>query len=164
MKEPTAKAELLQFVRNGRVQLTTLISQIPADRMLETGIESDWSIKDILAHIAAWETKMSQVFAEIRTNEAPSDWPTTDEAVNALNAHFYETNRDKSLAQVMSDFEAAYPKALAAAEAMSEADLFDPHRYEWRQGRPLWWMVAGNTYGHYEDHIPNIRAWLGRDQ
>ena len=103
---------------------------------------------------------MSQVFAEIQMSGEPLDWPTTDEAVDALNAHFYETNRGKSLPQVMAEFETSFTQALAATEAMSEADLFDLERFKWRQGRPLWWMVAGNTFAHYDDHIPNIKKWL----
>jgi hypothetical protein len=160
MIEPTTKADLLQMVENGRAEFMALINQIPQERMLETGVESNWSVKDILAHIAAWELKMSQVFAELQQSDAPPDWPTTDEAVDALNANFYETNRDKPLAQVIADFDAAYPQALAATKAMSEGDLFDPRRFAWREGRPLWWMVAGNTFGHYGDHIPNIETWL----
>jgi hypothetical protein len=128
--------------------------------MLEIGVESDLSMKDILAHITAWELKISQVFSEIQANDDPPDWPTTNEAVDALNANFYESNRDKPLAQVLAGFEDSYRQALAATRAMPEANLFDPDRFEWRQGRPLWWVVAGNTFGHYEDHIPNIKAWL----
>jgi len=159
-KEPTSKAELLQMAADGRAQLITLINRIPEKRMLETGVESDWSIKDILAHISAWEMKMSAAFSEIQTSDNPPDWPTTDEAVDALNADFYATNQDKPLSQVLAEFQASYPQALAAAQALSEHDLFAPDRFAWREGRPLWWIVAGNTFGHYRDHIPNIEAWL----
>ena len=159
-KEPKTKAELLQFVQDGRSELEGILSQVPQDRMEEKGVETDWSVKDILAHITAWETKMTQVMGELQSNDAMPDWPVDDEGVDALNALFYTTNKDKPLAQVLADFAASYPRALAATEAMSETDLFDPYRFAWRNGRPLWWMVAGNTFGHYWDHIPNIQAWL----
>ena len=97
---------------------------------------------------------------ELQTSDERPDWPVGDEGVDDLNAIFYETNKDKPLAQVLADFAASYPRALTATEAMSETDLFDPDRFAWRNGRPLWWMVAGNTFGHYQDHIPNIHAWL----
>lgn len=163
MKEPQTKAELLQYVHDGRVDFLNLINQIPKNRLLEKGVESDWSIKDILAHITAWEVKMSEAFAEIQAGGAPHSWPETDADVDALNAEFYAGNKDKPLAQVLSEFEDAFPQAVAATEALSEEDLFDPDRFAWRKERPLWWMVAGNTYGHYGDHVPNIQAWLGSE-
>jgi len=162
MQEPKSKKELLEMVTDGRSQFTSLINKIPEDRMLEKGVESDWSIKDILAHISSWEVKMSQAFSELQKSNDPPDWPTTDEAVHALNADFYTANQNKSLKQVLSAYETSYEQALAVTKAMPESDLFDLDRFDWRQGRPLWWMVAGNTFGHYEDHIPNSEAWLNR--
>ncbi len=164
MKEPQTKAELLQYVHDGRVDFLNLINQIPKNRLLERGVESDWSIKDILAHITAWEVKMSEAFAEIQASGVPHSWPETDADVDALNAEFYAANKDKPLTLVLSEFEDAFPQAVAATEAFSEEDLFDQDRYAWRKERPLWWMVAGNTYGHYGDHVPNIQAWLGSGQ
>ncbi len=160
MKEPATKAELLQMVENGRTQLNALISQIDEAKMLEPGVEENGSIKDILAHMTAWEVKMSEVFVEVTNGRAPTNWPTTDEAVDHLNADFYAANRDKPLAQVMSEFEASYLQVVTAVQALSEDELFDPNRFEWREGRPLWYMVAGNTFGHYGDHLPNIEGWL----
>jgi hypothetical protein len=144
------------------MQLVTLIDQSPQERMEEKGVETDWSIKDILAHITSWETKMVEVMIAMQTSDEMPDWPTTDEAVDTLNAHFHVNNQDKPLAQVLAEFEASYPQAIAATEATSETDLFNPARFAWRKGRPLWWMVAGNTFGHYSDHIPNIEAWLAK--
>jgi hypothetical protein len=160
-KEPKTKAELLQFVQDGRHQFKAILNEIPQERMEEKGVETNWSVKDILAHITAWETKMTQVLGAMQTSDERPDWPVGDEGVDALNATFYEANKNKPLAQVLTEFEASYPRALAATEAMSETDLFNPDRFAWRKGRPLWWMVAGNTFGHYWDHIPNIEAWLG---
>lgn len=163
MDEPQNKAELLEWVVDGRATLVHLVSQIPRQHMLAPGVEADWSIKDILAHITSWELKMCEVFAEVQAGQAPSNWPATNEAVDALNAEFTRANKDKPLDQVLQEFETSYPQALAAVEAMPEAVLFDPDRFTWRQGRPLWWLVAGNMFGHYGEHIPALEAWLAQN-
>ena len=162
MEEITTKTELLRRVVEGRAALEALLEPIPAEQMLVSGVEADWSLKDILAHIAAWEDKMTAVFAAVQSSDATPDWPTTDAAVDQLNADFYAANRDKPLDQVQQEFAAAYPQAYAAVRAMPEADLFDSERYPWREGRPLWYLVGGNTFWHYEEHIPNIKAWLSQ--
>ena len=161
-KEPKNKEELLQFVEDGRIELVALINSIPKERLEEKGVETNWSVKDILAHMTAWETKMSNAFGEVLISDDPPDWPITHQAVDELNAKFYEENKDKSLSQVLAEFEASYPKAVAAINALSEDDLFNPDRFYWRQGLPLWGTAAGNTFGHYADHVPNIQEWLSK--
>ena len=42
-------------------------------------------------------------------------------------------------------------------------DLNDPHRFknmpqEWRP----WQLIAGNSFKHYEDHMPSLREWLAK--
>lgn len=160
MEEPTTKAELLQMMVNGRAALTALIEPIPLERMLESGVEATWSVKDILAHLTSWEVKMCAVLAGRQSELPPANWPTTADAVDAINADFTMANGAKSLIQVLQEFETAIHQALAAVEAMSEADLFDAARFEWQEGRPLWYLVADNTFAHYEEHIPSIEGWL----
>ena len=84
MKEPTNKAELLQMMADGRIALTTLIAQIPQERMLEPDVEAVWSIKDILAHLTSWELEMCQVIVMAQAGQPPVNWPTTDEEVDEI--------------------------------------------------------------------------------
>jgi hypothetical protein len=37
---------------------------------------------------------------------------------------------------------------------------FDPHRLAWLEGTALWQVVAGNTYEHIAEHMPDIQKWL----
>src|SRR5947209_19757266 len=42
-------------------------------------------------------------------------------------------------------------------------DLNDPHRFknmpqEWRP----WKLIAGNSFKHYENHMPSLREWLAK--
>jgi hypothetical protein len=36
----------------------------------------------------------------------------------------------------------------------------DPDRFPTRKGSPLWYMVAANTWWHYEEHDEDIKKWL----
>jgi len=44
---------------------------------------------------------------------------------------------------------------------LNDEDLNDPHRFKNmpREWRP-WQLIAGNSFKHYEDHMPSIRQWL----
>jgi hypothetical protein len=48
--------------------------------------------------------------------------------------------------------------------ALSEAELTDPQHFAWREGDPLWHMVAANTWWHYKEHRETISAWLKETQ
>ena len=162
MDEQWTKDEFLALIEDGRTQFNALIAQIPQERMLEPGVDGDWAVKDILAHITSWERKMTDWLAQIAQGEEPTGWPQTNEEIDQLNAAFFAENAAKSLDTVLAEFEASFPQALAAAQAIPEEDLFDPERFSWRQGRPLAYMVGGNTRWHYTEHEPAIRVWLDK--
>jgi len=48
----------------------------------------------------------------------------------------------------------------AALAAIPEDDLFDPTRVPWLNGRPLAAVIDGMANHFYEEHAPDIRAWL----
>jgi hypothetical protein len=43
---------------------------------------------------------------------------------------------------------------------MHEEELISPQRFAWTQGSPLWQLVAGDTYEHYQEHRAQIQEWL----
>ncbi len=49
---------------------------------------------------------------------------------------------------------------IEAVQAASDENLFDPHRFAWLEGTALWQVVAGNTYEHITEHMPDIQKWL----
>ena len=52
---PPTKSDLIEVIHTERTRLESLLEGLTDSQMTESGVESSWSIKDILAHIAAWE-------------------------------------------------------------------------------------------------------------
>ena len=76
-----------------------------------------------------------------------------------INERFYQQNKDRPLADVLATFRTLYQSVLETVEAMSEETLNAP--FPWRKdGNPIWPLIAGNTYGHYQEHGNIIRSWL----
>ena len=67
--------------------------------------------------------------------------------------------QDRSLAEILTMSATASTQADQAVHAMTEIDLFDGSRFAWRNGDPLWHMVAANTWWHYKEHREQIEAW-----
>ena len=84
--------------------------------------------------------------------------------MNQFNAETFRVNSERPLGEVWLEFRANYQRIHTSVEALSTADFFDPQRFAWTDGDPLWENIAGNTFGHYKEHIPMIEAWLSRQE
>jgi hypothetical protein len=77
------------------------------------------------------------------------------------NAAVYAQNRDRSLPDVLTEAQQVYAQLLAGLEALDDEDLNDAWRFKQMPAEWIpWQLIAGNSYGHYEEHIPSICAWL----
>jgi len=162
MDEQITKTRMLELIRSERASLESVLKQLSDEQMTRPGLEGDRSVKDILAHITDWERRMVGWVEESLRGETPQrpapgmDWDDLD----GLNEQIYVANKDRPLNAVLSDFRAAHQQSLKTVEALSEEDLLDPQRFAWRNGDPMWHMVAANTWEHYKEHAEQIGDWL----
>ena len=154
----TSKAELLAAIRAEREALEAAVDDLDEEHMLEPVFDGGWSVKDTLAHITAWEQLMIDWVETSLRGDVPQRPVSGDDWVDQLNARLHAENKGKGLDEVQRDFAASYQEALALVERLDEDDLFDPERFPWRDGSPLWQMVAANTNWHYKDHREAIAA------
>lgn len=154
----SSKVELLKAIRTERQALEAAVNSLGEGQMVEPVFDGGWSVKDTLAHISAWEQLMIGWVEQSLRGEAPQRPITGDDWVDELNARLYAENEKKPLAEVREEFADSYRQAVALVEGLKEEDLFDPERFAWRDGSPLWQMVAANTNWHYEEHREAIAA------
>ncbi|NIS79052.1 MAG: ClbS/DfsB family four-helix bundle protein [Anaerolineales bacterium] len=157
------KAKLMASILAAREKLETTLSRVQEEQMTVPGAIGEWSVKDLLAHISVWERRMTLWLETTMRGEVPEMLPPglTWDDLDQWNEQTYLELRDKPLEDVLLEFRASYDEALATVETVVEEDLIDPHRYSWRQGTPLWEMVAANMHWHYDEHEESISAWLG---
>ena len=157
-----SKAKLLAEIQAERQSLEAVLAELSEDQMLVTGVIDDWTVKDLLAHIAVWEQRMVSWVAQAVRGEVPEMLPPgmTWDDLDEWNEETYQKHRHRALEEVLVDFRQSYSQALQAAQGIGEQDLIDADRYPWREGRPLWMMVAANTSWHYKEHEESIRNWL----
>jgi hypothetical protein len=148
------KDELLAAIRRDRALLDALVAGLNEAQMLDPAHDGGWSVKDALAHIAAWERLCTSWLAVIARGETP-DRPEVED-VDGANARFYEEARDSALADVMTESARSYQAIVEAVEQLSPADLADEKHFGWPTSR----VVSGNTDDHYREHIAQIEAWL----
>ncbi len=157
---PETKVELLAWIDREWSSLQQIIDGLTEEE-LQVHDAGGWSIKDNLAHLAAWEQFMVGHYLE---GQPASVAMGIDEATMAaddediINAMIFQRSQQRSVADVLADSGRVHAATVAALEATSWEDLMRPVAPDDPQARPVLLWVAGNTFDHYAEHAARIRV------
>jgi hypothetical protein len=116
---------------------------------LEEKTSTGWTYKDLVAHAAAWEDRTASRLATFREsggNAAPGI-DDTDE----FNAAVVERTRGRDAREVLGELDAAHARIVGEIGKLTTQQIHPSD--DWVIA-----VVAGNTYGHYADHLDEIFA------
>ncbi len=165
MAEQMDKTRILDEMRAKYGALEEILTPLDETLMTTAGVNGNWSIKDIMAHITSWHHRLLAWLHAASRNEEPAiSGPDSDEEMDRLNEQFYEENKSRSLDDVLADFHTSYLQILDMVQTLDNEDLTNPHRFAWTKGNPLWYLVAGDTYEHYLEHSQPIKVWLAKSK
>lgn len=138
-------------------------------RMTIKGVSGKWSIKDILAHILAYEQYIADRMQEILLDE-PYTPCKTQTALDAFldefgypdfgspllddqgpNTWVVERYKNVPLEDVVAQETNAFSSIVSALENIPENVITQHNLFE---------RVANNTYHHYREHIADIKRWV----
>jgi len=141
-------------------QFDALITGLSEQQRQLPGVNGDWSVKDHIAHLTFWErVNLLDMLKAIAQGTSWTDpgLESTEEVRDQTNQQVYLQNKDRSLAGVLSDFQATHQQVMEYLEKLSEEEVKTP--YEWLGGSTLiTWLSEPN--GHYDEHEQYIRDWL----
>ena len=138
-------------------------------RMTLKGVSGKWSIKDILAHILAYELYISDRMNEILHDEpyVPCKTQTALDAFldqygypdfgspllddHAPNDWVVERYQNVSLEDLVAQEVQAFSAIVFLLEKLPEKTISEHNLFD---------RVANNTYHHYREHLRDIRHWL----
>jgi hypothetical protein len=151
---PKNMDELLDLIAQEWSALMETIAPL-TDRQMTASPTGAWSVKDNLAHVAAWERFLllhhlqGQPPHQVLGIEA-AVFDALDE--DGQNAIIYERRKDRSVEEVLEDLQRTHSQVLAQLHKVRFADLMRPPYADDPTNRPLMDVVAGNTYEHYQEH------------
>jgi hypothetical protein len=169
---PTNKAELLQRLQEKRLDFDNLIATVPAITAEEPNLPNDWSVKDLLAHVAAYERWMAGNIQAVNEGRLPTDAELYDEGqvldsgdpydLETLNASIYEHFHGKSWPEIRAFAGDAYARLIEAISNAPDADFDREGLHPWLDDGSLLSRLPELTYGHYADHDADLRTVAGR--
>lgn len=97
-------------------------------------VVGDWSAKDVLAHIAAWDRALARGVQELLAAERPEFASYVEDEFNAL---VVVGSRDRSFADVLADGEQAHGALIEALQHLPDQQWESASTYTWENGVPM---------------------------
>ena len=158
------KATLLHTIQTEHAHFEALVAPLSETQLCLANFVGQWSIKDIMAHIAVWEQLCGRWLEVFVSGKTPQPSERLD---NTSNERIYLENCDRSLPEVQELFHNAHQQFLhqvnLLTQAFTEEDLNTPHRFAWTEPWPCYTLIAviaDNSYEHYYDHAQQIHHSL----
>jgi hypothetical protein len=151
---PSTRFELLAEIDQEWASIERICAGLSEAEMITPGIQGDWSVKDILVHLSAWEKYLLDRLGYVMTGQLPQ-YPvmTSWDDVHRFNAQVYEENKGRPLTSVVIEFRSLYRGIMTVLEALDEEKLTKPYTYDFPDDAlTLMQLIRANTYEHYREH------------
>ena len=143
-----------------------LLASLSEEQITAPHFDLDWSIKDVMAHLWAWQQisiPRMEGGMQDREPELPKwitelgeDW---EEDADQTNAKIYETNHKKPWSEIHQNWRDEFLRFLELGNEISERNLLDGDKYPWLKGYSLAFILVA-SYDHHQEHYEKLSNWL----
>ena len=131
------------------MDMLAAVENLTAEEMSRENTIGEWSVRDVILHIAMWEGEALKGLAVWRTGHDP-DWSYI-KSIQMFNDFWIDSAAKMTVEQVMRMFNLIHHAVIAEVSAIPE-DIWPK-----RGGIPGW--LRDETTNHFEEHIPKLQAY-----
>ena len=147
------REQVYSQLEDARQQLLAAIDGLKPEQMTVPVVD-DWSVKDLLAHVASWDEFVLPDFQRVTKGRIPALASFREAEVNDWNRMFMSLRRNFSLDQAMAEFKEHREATMAALDALPDERL--------AQGQ-FPWIMATIAAHHDRDHAQDIAKWREKE-
>jgi uncharacterized damage-inducible protein DinB len=140
---PFTVSDLLQRIEDSWSRFLSSLDDLSDDQLLEPSAVGEWSLKDLLGHIAFWDDLGRENVALALSGQAREF-----DDFEALNQVDFAARQGRALAEERA--------AMHQAHAALVADLEERQKLD---ATAIDEAIAGSTYEHYREHLADVNAW-----
>lgn len=152
------RSSLLRDLDASREAFLEVLSEVDLQLATVPGVMEDWSVRDLVHHLAAWCEHGSEAVdlaAHGRAEAFSYSWSDTD----AMNERFLAEGRSVSPADALAHEESAFDGFRARVAGLDEALI----GLELGNGDTVGEVIVYDGPRHYDEHTAHLRAWFGSD-
>jgi hypothetical protein len=145
-----------------------LLAGLSEAQITDPQLPEGWSIKDVVAHLHAWQQRsIARMQAALHGGEpAYPPWPAEldpemEDQPHDLNAWLYAQTRDLPWPDIFHNWRDGFLRFLELSESLPEADLLDTKKYEWLEGYAMIDVLEGSCE-HHREHAEYLEPVLAR--
>ncbi len=165
------KSELANWLQAENRRWQEFLGEMDPAQMEQSGVAGDWSIKDIVAHLTGWDRwVLARLAAAVRGEPEPAPpWSAQLQTDDEINAWIYESNRAKSVQQVVDESLQVCQQILALVQGLPVKVRVETMRGSSGRDYYFVWLgdqrfQPGESFDHFrDDHETDVRAWLARN-
>jgi len=151
MAKPASKEDLLKEIDIERKKLEDFLAAIPADTLAHKKVVGEWTTKDVISHLIAWE---QMVILWVKSGYEGKVFPVPAEGFKwselpALNDKIFRDHKDEPLDVVMQKFHDSHRQIVDLLKSLPEKDLFTPGLQKWQNKNMLIAYFKSSTSSHY---------------
>ena len=118
--------------------------------LVEPGVVGEWSVRDLLGHIATWEEEAMAALSVILEGR-PLPRYASSGGIDAFNARDQDRKRGITIAELRQDLESTHQRFMAYLASVPETAYAQEGRFLKR--------LRQDTYGHYREHNGQVVRW-----
>jgi uncharacterized protein (TIGR03083 family) len=153
------KDQLTALIRAAHEALDGELSGLTYEQIIRSSTIGEWSVKDIVAHLADWERRFVADVEGLMEGREPEHAEMWTGDFQPANEEIYTANKDRPLAEIRAEAAAARDAILALVKPILDDSRFDLGRFPYAtlSVRTSW--IYGNGAGHVLLHRDGIAAW-----
>jgi hypothetical protein len=150
--------DLTRALKESRAPYDELLKTLSTAELEQPGAcGPEWSVKDVLSHLTAWEAEVVTQLAKARSGKPPTKVDYTPAETDAQNARWFEANKDRSLERVLADFQGVRRQLQRQLDGYADAGL--KSRPAWLKGKSIAEHVAEWVLEHDREHLAGLQTW-----
>jgi hypothetical protein len=152
MPRPTNQKALIEQAKAEHHKLEILLGSLQEHDITSQLVTSQWTTKDVLAHLTEWEQIALGWYKMGLKGETPAlpaqgyNWRQIPE----LNRTIYLKHKDTPLKEVQKNFKQSFQNIMALLEQLSDTELFEKNHFSWTNQNAFATYLIAVTSSHYK--------------
>ena len=155
----TARRQMLAGqLQESRERLLAAFAGLSDDEMTQPGVAGEWSVRDLLVHLAYWDRATTDSYRSMLRGERPELLDLEEDGIQAFNHEHHAEKQSVTTEEAVTELMAAREEMTSLLQEVDNAALFAPAPGD--EHADL--SIAGCihiTVAHEEEHAEMIEEW-----
>jgi hypothetical protein len=152
------RSDLLRDLDAARDAFLDVLTAVDLELATVPGVMEDWSVRDLVYHVAVWSEHGSEAI-DLAAHGRAASFAYSPGDTDAMNAGFLADGRAVSPADALARAEAAFEGFRARIAGLDEALL----ALELGNGDTVEEVIVYDGAEHYAEHTAHLQSWFGTD-